>query len=97
LHHSPDRASHDDAISDPTSHQPDRLEQAAFNLLLDSYPAPWSREEIIRALAADPTQFAARDAVNNSLRDLVSYGLFHQTGEFFLPTRPAIHSARLCD
>ena len=75
---------------------PDPLEQAAFNLLVDSYPAPWSREEIIRALASDPYEFAARDAVNNSLRDLVGYGLFHQSGELFLPTRPAIHSARLC-
>jgi hypothetical protein len=74
---------------------PEHLEQAAFNLLLESYPAPWSREEIIRALASDPSEFAARDAINNSLRDLVSHGLLHRTGEFFLPTRPAIHAVRL--
>ena len=75
---------------------PERLEEAAFSLLVGSYPTPWSREEIIRALAADPTQFAARDAVNNTLRNLVSYGLLHQTGELFLPTRPAIHAVDLC-
>jgi hypothetical protein len=75
----------------------ERLEQAAFNLLLDSYPAPWSRDEIIRALAVDRGEFAARDAVNNSLRDLVSYGLLHRNGELFLPTRSAIHAVRLCD
>jgi hypothetical protein len=91
-----DRANHDDAMSDPIPDQPGRLEEAAFNLLLDSYPAPWAREEIIRALAADPNEFAARDAVNNGLRDLVGYGLLHQIGEFFLLTRSAIHSVRLC-
>jgi hypothetical protein len=97
LHHWPDRASHDDAMSGQLPDLPEHLEQAAFNLLVGGCPAPWSREEIIRALAADPNEFVARDAVNNSLRDLVGYGLLHQTGELFLPTRPAIHSVRLSD
>ena len=82
-------------MSDPIPDLPEHLEQAAFSLLVGSYPAPWSREEIIRALAANPNEFAARDAVNNSLRDLVSYGLLHQNGELFLPTRPAIHAVDL--
>ena len=76
---------------------PERLEQAAFSLLVGSYPAPWSREEIIRALASDPNEFPGRDAVDNSLRELVSSGLLHQNGELFLPTRPAIRALELCD
>ena len=84
-------------MSGQVTDAPERLEQAAFNLLLDSYPAAWSRDEIMRALAADPGEFAARDAINNSLRDLVSYGLLHQSGELFLPTRPAFHAVRLCE
>jgi hypothetical protein len=84
-------------MSDPITDLPDRLEQAAFNLLLDTYPAAWSREEIIRALVADPSEFAARDAISNSLRDLVGYGLLHQTGALFLPTRSAVRAVGLCD
>lgn len=84
-------------MSDSSPDLPERLEQAAFSLLVGSYPAPWTREEIVRVLAADPNQFADRDAGNNSLRGLIGYGLLHQTGELFLPTRAAIHSLRLCD
>lgn len=49
----------------------EQLHQAVFNLLVDSYPASWSREEIIRELADAPDEFAARDAVANGLRELV--------------------------
>ena len=84
-------------MSGQTPDLPEQLERAAFNLLVGSYPALCSREEIIRELAADPNEFADRDAINNSLRDLVGHGLLHQTGDLFLPTRPAIHALHLCD
>lgn len=70
-------------------------QRALLELLLASHPALLSREEIVRELTGDPDEFAERDLVANSLRDLVSAGLLHRIGDFFFATRAALLVRRL--
>lgn len=77
---------------------PSDADQAAslvLEIALDDYPAQFHVEEIIRAVAADPTAFGDRDAVNNVVRDLVREGLLHRNGDFVFATRAAVRSAEL--
>ena len=47
-------------------------------------------EELIADVAADPRQFAERDAVERAVRDLARAGLLHRNGEFAVPSRAAL-------
>ena len=47
-------------------------------------------EELIRELAADPEEFAERDAIERAVRDLARAGLLHRNGEFAIPSRAAL-------
>jgi hypothetical protein len=85
------------ASNEPTSVAEQELQdrQVVLELLLHSYPAALTDEEIILELGHDPQRFADRDRIIISLRDLVAHGLLHRHGTFYFPTRAAIHAAYL--
>ena len=73
----------------------DLIASAVLEVVFDDYPAHMSIEEIIRAVATDPSRFGDRDDVSNAIRDLVRAGLLHRNGEFVFPTRAAVRAAEL--
>ena len=74
----------------PTSAQDAAMEGAVLRQLLVLHPAPASFEELLREVAADPADFAQRDAVERAVRELQAAGLLRQSGEHILPSRAAL-------
>lgn len=70
-------------------------ESTVMRQLLEVHPVLLSRAELIRELAGENPDFAARDAVERAVRDLVGVGLLHLHGELVLPTRAALHFSEL--
>jgi hypothetical protein len=68
----------------------DRREQAILGVLLLAHPAQRSTDEVVREMTDDPEDFAARDDVENALRDLVRAGLVHRHGPFVFATAAAV-------
>jgi hypothetical protein len=80
----------------PTTEREDAAIRAAvLALLLDQHPIQLTLAELAREVAADPADFAQRDAIARAVRDLVGAGLLHRHGEFAIPTRAAICCDRL--
>jgi hypothetical protein len=74
----------------------ERVQRNVLDLLLDEHPALLHVDEIVRALAEDPEDFAVADAVEVALRELCSAGLAHRHGPFAFATR-AVVRARMLD
>jgi hypothetical protein len=70
-------------------------EAAVLLHLLDLHPAQLSFEELLREIAADPGDFAQRDAVERAVRDLAASGLLHRNGELLLASRAALRCDEL--
>jgi hypothetical protein len=68
----------------------ERRQRAVLDLLLDEHPAHLDIEEVVRALASDPGDFAEGDDLRNAIRELVAYGLVHRHDEFVFASRPAM-------
>jgi hypothetical protein len=51
--------------------------------------------ELTRELINDPDDSAQRDTVKQAVRDLTGIGLLDRQGIFVLPSRAALHCARL--
>lgn len=66
------------------------VEAAILQHLLALHPATVTSDELLREIAADPGDFAQRDAVERGLRDLVATGLLHREGKFLQPSRAAV-------
>ncbi len=66
------------------------VEAAVLRELLLLHPTQVTVEELIVDLAADPEEFAERDAIARAIRDLVRTGLLHRNGDFAFPTRAAL-------
>jgi hypothetical protein len=82
----------------PPHSDQEKAEQAVLALLLHTYPALLSVDEVIRALTADcPDEFGPRDSVENAVRDLVATGLVHRHGAFVFATRAAVRGDELQD
>jgi hypothetical protein len=75
---------------EPPRHEEDQAQQAVLTVLLDAHPAQRSTDEIVRELAEDPGEFAARDRIENAIRDLVGAGLLHRHGPFVFATHAAV-------
>jgi hypothetical protein len=76
----------------------EKAEQAVLALLLHTYPALLSIDEVIRALTADhPDESGPRDDYQNAVRDLVATGLAHRHGAFVFATRAAVRGDELQD
>jgi predicted transcriptional regulator len=66
------------------------VESAVLEQLLALHPAQVTFEELLREIAADPEDFAERDAVERAVRDLAAAGLVHRSSDFVVPSRAAL-------
>lgn len=73
-----------------TAADDDAVEAAVLRQLLLLHPAQVTVDELIVDLAADPEEFAERDAIARAVRDLARAGLLHRNGEFAVPSRAAL-------
>lgn len=74
----------------PVAQREDMAQQAVLAILLEAHPGQRSVEEVIREMTDRPDDFAARDAVDNAIRDLVGAGLLHRHGAFVFATHAAV-------
>jgi hypothetical protein len=69
-----------------------RVESAVLQRVLDLHPTRVTTDELVRDLAGEEADFAARDSVVRAVRELTGAGLLHRTDDGFVtPTRAAIH------
>jgi hypothetical protein len=66
------------------------VESTVLRQLLLLHPTQVTVEELITDVAADPDEFAERDAVERAVRDLARAGLVHRNGDFAVPSRAAL-------
>jgi Fe2+ or Zn2+ uptake regulation protein len=74
----------------PVAEREDMAQQAVLAILLEAHPGQRSVEEVIREMTDRPDDFAARDTVDNAIRDLVGAGLLHRHGAFVFATHAAV-------
>lgn len=72
-------------------------ESAVLQQLLDFHPVQVTLAELVREIAGESTDFAARDAVERAVRDLAGAGLLHRRDAFVAPTRAALRFNELLD
>jgi len=68
----------------------ERRQRAVLDLLLDEHPAHLAIDEVVRALASDPSDFAEIDDLHNAIGELVAYGLVHRHDQFVFASRAAM-------
>jgi hypothetical protein len=73
-----------------TSAQDAAIESAVLQQVLALHPTAITLEELARELGENGERFAARDALERAVRDLVGAGLLHRSELFVLPTRAAL-------
>lgn len=73
------------------------VEAAVLRQLLTLHPVQVVFDELLREIAADPEDFAQRDAVERAVRDLAAAGLLHRRDEFVIPSRAALRFDELLD
>ena len=72
-------------------------ESAVLQQVLALHPSSLTLNELRRALGAAEGGFAATDAVERAVRDLVAAGLLHRSEAFVLPTRAALRFDELLE
>ena len=72
-------------------------EAAVLRHLLVLHPVQLTLEELVRELADDPDEFAAKDAVARAVHELGAAGLVHRIGEVVLPSRAALRFDELLE
>jgi hypothetical protein len=77
----------------PTNQSEDtRVESALLQRVLELHPTRVTGDELVRDLAGEEGDFAARDSVERAIRELTGAGLLHRTDDGFVtPTRAALH------
>lgn len=58
--------------------------------VLELHPTRLSADELRREILLGRVDFAARDAVDRAVRDLVAVGLLRHDGDSVVPTRAAL-------
>lgn len=66
------------------------VESVVLQQLLALHPTQVTFEELLREIAAEPEDFAERDAIERAVRDLAAAGLVHRNNEFVVPSRAAL-------
>ncbi len=66
-------------------------ESTVLRQVLAVHPVLLTSDELVREIAGERADFAARDAIERAVRDLSGVGLLHHQGELVLPTRAALH------
>jgi len=72
-----------------------KIEATVLAFLLDEHPNQLTVPEVSWALNAGAEEFAAGDAVERAVRELVGAGLLHHDGGYVMPTRAALYCHRL--
>jgi hypothetical protein len=72
-------------------------EAAVLSQLLALHPVQLTLEELVREVSGDPEDFAAKDAVERAVRELLAAGLAHRSGDVVLPSRAALRLDELID
>jgi hypothetical protein len=73
-----------------------RVEAALLQRVLDLHPTQMTAAELVRDLAGEDADFAARDGIERAIRELTGAGLLHGTDDGFVtPTRAAVHYGEL--
>jgi hypothetical protein len=72
-----------------------KAERAVLAFLLDEHPSQLTIPELSLALNAAEDNFAANDAVERAVRELVGGGLLRCQGAFVVPTRATLYVERL--
>jgi hypothetical protein len=78
-----------------TAADDDAVEARVLRQLLLLHPAQVTLEELVRELAADPADFAERDAIERASVELARAGLVHGSAGFVVPSRAALRFAEL--
>jgi hypothetical protein len=81
---------HDQDSQRSTEREDERTQSAVLSLVLNEHPAQLTICEIAREVAVDEG-----DGPERAIRDLVGIGLLRCEGASVLPTRAALHFARL--
>jgi hypothetical protein len=79
---------------DPTT-EDTKAERAVLVFLLEEHPVRLTIPELSLALNAAEGNFAANDAVERAVRELVGAGLLRCQGAFVVPTRAVLYVERL--
>jgi hypothetical protein len=86
-------------MADRPPDEDDRVDLAAddgwtqgtcLSYVIAQHPVQVSEEELIRAMADDPEDFAQRDAVRRAVRTLYQAGLLLRGGDTIAPSRAAL-------
>jgi hypothetical protein len=72
-------------------------ESAVLQQVLALHPTAVTVTELSRELGAEGGGFAATDAVERAVRDLVGAGLLHRSESLVLPTRAALRFDELLE
>jgi hypothetical protein len=78
-----------------TARDDELIEATVLCQVLLLHPTQITLEELVRDVAANPEEFAERDAIERAARDLSRAGLLHRSGEFVLPSRAALRFSEL--
>ncbi len=71
------------------------IEATVLRQLLALHPVQVTFDELLREIAVEPDDFAARDAVERGVRELVAAGLAHRREDFVMPSRAALRCDEL--
>jgi hypothetical protein len=85
----------DDLIG--TGEEDAATESAVLQQVLALHPIALTMVELRRALAPDEGGFAAVDAIERAVRDLVAAGLLHRNDSFVVPSRAALRFEQLLE
>ena len=73
------------------------IESVVLRQALVLHPSQATVDELVLEIAADPLDFAERDAIERAVRDLARSGLLHRNGDFVFPTRAALRFDELLE
>jgi len=86
----------DDADNLTNESEDSRIESALLQRVLSLHPTRMTAAELVRDLAGEDVDFAARDGIERAIRELTGAGLLHQGDDGLItPTRAAIHFGQL--
>lgn len=71
------------------------VQRQVLTVILREHPRPLTLSMLGRELLEDRSDLSADCALARAVRDLAVVGLLYSDGLFLLPTRPALHFARL--
>lgn len=84
-----------DDLPPNTAEEDANVERIVLLSILDAYPELYSRDDLVRQIALNPHNFAARDVIDRIVRDLSVVGLLHGVGPLVVPSRAALHLHKL--